>query len=172
MRGVGVGLAGLSVVAMGFALAGAVAAEEQAPEGDPAAAVEASPDDYYTRRAKDILAAEKSRAASPHPLAAAYPGMDIVVCEAGCTAGAKPYVVSVRPRPAPAATEREGRMMPTSDDGSATPGTSVAEAGVTCIAGCYGDSEPTPVPAAAVGDWSTHAEPKAPPVRDKLSPVR
>src|SRR5688572_28447053 len=98
MRGVGVRgslLAGVSTVAILLLIPrSAIAAEETARlEASPSAPAQ---DDYYTRRARDILKAERAARIRPHPLAAAYPGMDVVVCEAGCPDRRGPEVVFMR----------------------------------------------------------------------------
>lgn len=170
MRGVGVRgslLAGVSTVAILVFAAGPVAAADEAPQ---TAMSEATPsqDDYYTRRAKSILAAERGRKIKPHPLAAAYPGMDIVVCEAGCPDRRGPEIVFKR-RHVVATETSEGLMIPTSgSDAPLAHGSS--QGGVACIAGCYGD------------DAGWHHRPFAYrparvermtlPPRDKLSPIR
>jgi hypothetical protein len=130
-------------------------------------------DDYYTRRAKSILEAEKTGQAKQHPLAAAHPDMDVVVCEAGCPGGDGARVVFARNHVV--ATEvREGRMQPTSGSDAAA---DIGESNVACVAGCYDKTAKlmqTPDPSPAVGSWATTVQPSAAaaPVRDKLSPVR
>ncbi|HEX2839894.1 hypothetical protein [Hyphomicrobium sp.] len=172
MRCVGVVLfAGASLL---FALAPVAFA------GDDAAVQvsEAKPsqDDYYTRRAKSILDAEKSSAQKPHPLAAQYPGMDVVVCEAGCPEGNGAHIVFIRKTfvaTQAAEMRTEGMLQPTS--GSDLPGDPSTE--VACVAGCYDRTasvEPPPLAAASVGSWNTTVAPApaAAIVRDKLSPIR
>ena len=80
-------------------------------------------DDYYTQRARRTLEAEKRAVVKPHPLAANYPGMDIVVCEAGCTSGRGARWPPLKRR---AGCAKEGFMMVT----SATPPMSLS-AGAT-----------------------------------------
>lgn len=171
MRGVGVRgsllVAGVSAVAILLSIEAPVAqaAEAQAAPA-PDAAKTASQDDYYTRRAKGILNAEKAAWLEPHPLAASYPGMDIVVCEAGCTNRSRAQVVSVRPH-AELTETTEGAMVPTSADGKAA---ASSETAIACVAGCYGDgpgqdlSSMKPRPA-RIGRMPL-------PPRDKLSPIR
>jgi hypothetical protein len=151
----------------------AFATDPSAPEQKIARATE---DDYYTRRAKAVLEAERAALVRPHPLAASHPGKEIVVCEAGCE-GRAPQVVFLRPEIPETVETGESVMIPTStSDGRAVPLDEVA-----CIAGCYGASTvvyvaPAPepeasLPAVSVEDWT-------PPLRqretidDKLSPVR
>ncbi len=135
-----------------------------------------SPDDYYTRRAKSILEAEKSGAQKPHPLAAQYPGMDVVVCAAGCPEGSGAHIVFLRKTfvaTQAAETRTEGMLQPTS--GSDLPGD--PSTGVACVAGCYDRTvsaeEAMPIPAATIGNWNTTVTRQpARIVRDKLSPIR
>lgn len=153
----------------------ALAAEDAAAPAVKVSEARPSQDDYYTRRAKSILEAEKIGALKPHPLAAQYPGMDVVVCEAGCPEGDGAHIVFIRRSfVATNATETrtEGMMQTTS--GSDTPLPDATSTGATCVAGCYDRTasiEP-PVEAAPVGTWSTSVAPAAPIVRDKLSPIR
>lgn len=166
MRGVGVRgslLAGVGAVAILLSVesSGAVAAEETA-----ALSPEASqPDDYYTRRARHILKAEKAAGREPHPLAASYPGMDIVVCEAGCRDRRGAHVVFAR-RPVAVTEASEGTMVPTSASGA--PALSLA--GAACIGGCYDDSAGPGLPVLA--RRPVPVQPMTLPPRDKLSPVR
>ncbi len=161
-------LAGVSAAAiLSYAPPAALAADiaAVAPE---ASRTQPPEDDYYARRAKRTLEAEKRAAVTPHPFAARYPGMDVVVCEAGCPAERGAQVVSVR-KPDQTVVKSEGFMVATS--ASATPGLDGIEAasGVACIAGCYGPAESrrlTRAPAAPRVERMTL------PPRDKLSPVR
>jgi hypothetical protein len=167
---------------MAPAMAGPASADDAATA--PAAATEPSRDDYYTRRAKTLLESERRNAAQGHPLAASYPGMDIVVCEAGCPTHSAPEIVYARPQPAPATAAREGVMVPT----SATDGAGVSsDDGISCVAGCYDQSANSQLLSdPVIGQWSTgvdheveghdSAEVKAPETsraaRDPLSPIR
>lgn len=105
--------------------------KSKAAAADPAA----SPDDYYSKRAKEMLKADNAAVdMAPHPLAAAHPDQLVVVCEAGCGRGKPAQIVYMAPRPV-AVTANEGSMVPASvsgaDDGS----------GIACTAGCYGKSK-------------------------------
>lgn len=172
-------LAGAVAIAAATALqAPGVAMETAAAQ---AMASKAAEDDYYTRRARKVLEAERAAMAKPHPLAASYPGKNIVVCEAGCP-DRTPQVVFVRPEIPETVETSEGMMMPTaSSDGRPVPTDQVA-----CIAGCYGAG-----PAAEAANVVANETPQSnllrsgisvedwtPPVRerktidDKLSPVR
>lgn len=167
-------LAGLATFAI--LSGGAEAVEDVEKAAPPAASSEA---DYYTRRARSVLEAERALLPQPHALSASYPGKEIVVCEAGCTDTRAPQVVFVRPEIPPVVETSESVMVPTStSDGRSVPLDEVA-----CVAGCYGAATskavapaqalvPQPAePAVSVEDWT-------PPVRlretidDKLSPVR
>jgi hypothetical protein len=178
MRGVGVRgslLACVCAAAILLSVQARAFAAEQVATLPPEASTPASPsaDDYYTRRAKSILKAEKSTQMKPHPLAASYPGMDIVVCEAGCRGRRRVDVVFMRPRPESTQTTTESMMLPTSGSDVALAG-AVSPTNVPCIAGCYGRSsgeddfrlraflarEPARVPRVAT------------PKRDPLSPIR
>lgn len=70
----------------------------------------------------------------PHPLAAAYPGKLVVVCEAGCPRHRGPEIVFMERIP----TRRiatQGMVLPTSARLDDTP---LASSGVIeCLAGCY-----------------------------------
>ncbi|WP_295558033.1 hypothetical protein [uncultured Hyphomicrobium sp.] len=172
MRGVGVPgsllVAGVTAVAILVSIERPAAHAAEPANATAGAAGNAAPsqDDYYTRRAKGILKAEKAAWLEPHPLAAAYPGMDIVVCEAGCPDRSSAQVVSVR-RHVEMTETTEGSMIPTSNDGA---GSAVSTASVACIAGCYGEN-------AGRGSELLKRRAAQParmtlPVRDKLSPVR
>ncbi|WP_072396633.1 hypothetical protein [Hyphomicrobium sp. CS1GBMeth3] len=132
---------------------------------EPVSAARADTADYYTRRARTILDREKARLAKPHPLAAAHPDQDIVVCEAGCADGSGALVVFSRERPV-ATEERQAIMVPT----SASLSDASQAASITCIAGCYG--EKAAVYAAPSPRAKVEVERMDPPVRDALSPVR
>jgi hypothetical protein len=136
----------------------------------PQQAAGAAPaDDYYTRRAKSILEAEKVGEAKPHPLAVPYPGMDVVVCEAGCARDGHPEIVFLR----------RHFVSASSIGGSATPSAAKIPANTRdttsppCVGGCYSDVASLLVPASEVseiGEWSTTVS--KPIERDKLSPIR
>lgn len=170
-------LAGLAALAVMTAAlpCGAVFAEPQAT------AVPSSEMDYYTRRAMSVLEAERAALPQPHPLAAAYPGKEVVVCEAGCRQQSAPHVVHLHPRIPATMDESEGVMVPmSSGEGRALPLGEVA-----CVAGCYGAAEPAvvhvapepePAPAlepepARAGSWPTSLAPRDS-IDAKLSPVR
>lgn len=142
--------------------AGEPVSASEAPAGLAPEAGDA--DDYYTRRARRILGTEKARIAKPHPLAASYPGMDIVVCEAGCRDQGT-GVVFMR-KQVTTTESREAMMVPTSDTASLG---AYAGSDVTCIAGCYGETGAAGSPPPQTG---LRVERMDLPARDKLSPVR
>jgi hypothetical protein len=161
VKGRGLGLIVLSAVIPLLSQPPAFAGEQTALSHEASSTA-----DYYTRRAKRILEMEKAKAAKPHPLAAAYPGQDIVVCEAGCADRRGAHVVYMR-RQAAVTEQREAMMVPS----SSAPPYAPASAGVGCIAGCYGgaanvaaerDPAPTSYPAGRM---------QLPP-RDRFSPIR
>lgn len=178
MRSVGVrfalnAVAAGAVVAMAaFGGASAVAADD-APAQNASAepAKNAEPDrDYYTRRARAIIDAEKYATSAPHPLAAGYPGMDVTVCEAGCQDRGQHVVYT---RPERAAETTVGEFVP-----SSTSSEPLSPQTVTCVAGCYDASssdaipEPEPTPTPAAWDTTTTRAAPATRVRDPLSPIR
>jgi hypothetical protein len=148
---------------------GAVSAELAAappPEASPAAPPQ---DDYYTARARRILKDEKAAWVKPHPLAASFPGMDVVVCEAGCPEGRGAHVVSVR-KHSPLKEAREAMMLPTSgSDEATTDSDRSSPTNVACVAGCYGKAY---APGPLLVRRPAPAQRFALPPRDKLSPIR
>jgi len=93
--------------------------------------------DYYTKRAEHILKREGGWANGPHPLAAAHPGMDVVVCEAGCSGDQAEivYMQSTTYEPADADAASTGK------DGPPAAATNSVAKGkgteIVCIGGCY-----------------------------------
>jgi hypothetical protein len=174
MRALSIGVAVISVlvIAGGAAPAHAASAEASpAPEAAPQA-------DYYTRRAENVIKAEKKAATAPHPLASAHPGFDVVVCEAGCPIGQTPEIVFARRETEREKTATLGEMVTTSSDASAKPA-DAAESNLACIAGCYNKTAAAEIPDNASTPWSTSIAPAAAapekpaaPLRDKLSPIR
>lgn len=170
MRGVGIWGSLFAVVSAAAVL---VSIEvRSATAGEAASGTEGTPakrDDYYTRRAKGILAAERNSAITPHPLAASYPGMDVVVCEAGCPDRKGANVVFMR-RHVEVKEETTGLMVPTSNDDTATP--EMADS-VVCVGGCYGEAAESIRPVLrAPAPQPLPVKRLQPPVRDKLSPIR
>jgi hypothetical protein len=108
-----------------------------------------------------------SAASAQHPLAAHYPGMSVVVCEAGCPDRHGPEAVYVKPL-AGIKAATESVMVPTSGSDQIAQ----ASPSVACVAGCYDGSGSGPEPqAVAIGDWATTTVEAERP-RDKLSPIR
>ena len=167
MRGVGVfgspQVAALAA-AVTFLSVGMVTAHAADPKPSQEVASAASQDDYYTRRAKKILENEKRPWKEPHPLAASYPGMDIVVCEGGCPNGTRAQVVSVRPH-VETAEVTEGSFVQTSAD-AVDP---YVPANAACIAGCYGKFDEQDLRPRRRAD---PVKRMVLPPRDKLSPIR
>ena len=176
------GFVTLSAVALGLAVTAAQAADEHAPTEAVDVKEAAVAPDYYTRRAENVIAAEKKAALKPHPLAEAYPGFSVVVCEAGCPGSKEAQIVFARPA-GQTSESTQAEMLTTADLGGARPD---AETNLACVAGCYGSSAATDAVlpqrgAAADETWpatvsAEHVRPAparpAPPVRDKLSPIR
>lgn len=166
----------LSAAAVALAVTPARAADEGALTEDAGVKQAAAAPDYYTRRAETVIAAEK-KALKPHPLAEAYPGFSVVVCEAGCPGSKEAQIVFARPT-GQTSEATQAEMLTTSDRGRAEP---EAETNLACIAGCYGSSAATDAvlpehaadeawPAKVSAEPTYHAPPR--PVRDKLSPIR
>lgn len=167
MRGVGAlgspKMAALAAAVV-FLSVGMIAAQAADPKPSQDVASAASQDDYYTRRAKKILENEKRPWMEPHPLAASYPGMDIVVCEGGCPNRTRAQVVSVRPH-VETTVATEGSFVQTSAD-AVDPYTA---ANAACIAGCYGKFDDQDLRPRRRTD---QVKRMALPPRDKLSPIR
>ena len=172
----------VTLIAFALALAATTAQASDDPAATDGASVKeaAVAPDYYTRRAESVIAAEKKAALKPHPLAEAYPGFSVVVCEAGCPGNKDAQIVFARPA-GQASEATQAEMLTTADRGDARP---EAETNLACVAGCYGSSAATdavlPEKTAAAADetWpatvsAEHVRPTpARPVRDKLSPIR
>jgi uncharacterized protein YegJ (DUF2314 family) len=93
-------------------------------------------DDYYAKRAKEMLKADEAAADStPHPLAAAYPGHYVVVCEGGCGGKKGAEIVYMAPRQAVVASTETS--MTTTDSSLRQASTSLDGEAIVCIAGCY-----------------------------------
>ncbi len=150
-------LMGLAALAIMLALVAPDADASEQAAAVPEASGSAPESDYYTRRAKAILDAEKAGESKPHPLAAAYPGMDVVVCEAGCPATGHPEIVFLR-RHAVSTTASSKEAAPKA---------------AACLGGCYsGISSMIEPDTSAGGEWMATTVQAPPPPRDKLSPIR
>lgn len=138
---------------------GVEAAQGQAPDAaQPPAAAQPAPTpappaaatNYYDRRASETLKQDEALARSPpHPLAAALPGYDVVVCEGGCADDREAEIVYKQRTTVPKVVT-EGEMVPTSASGVA------ARPIIGCVAGCYDTPKSYPAPA------SLRAEPEPP----------
>lgn len=176
MRGPRIGVAILSVLVCAGATTPALSVEEAA---SPASAAPQA--DYYTRRAESVIQAEKKSATKAHPLAAAHPGFDVVICEAGCPVGQTPEIVFARRETEPPKAATQGEMIPTSSQANPNPADAV-ESNLACIAGCYDKTAAAETREEAPSPWSTSVAPAAAapdkpampahPLRDKLSPIR
>ena len=126
--------------------------------------------DYYAERAKEVLAAERKGEIKPHPLQAASPDYDIMLCEAGC---AQPglQILSKKPRTeAVSATGPEGIVKS-------------PNAGPECIGGCgepRSDAASYLAPAGqaprvideAAGAWMTSVSPSGAKAHKKVPEVQ
>jgi hypothetical protein len=173
MRGQSIAVVILTVAVFAGGVAPVRAAEEAV------APAQAAPQaDYYTRRAESVIEAEKKGTAKPHPLAAAHPGFDVVVCEAGCPVGRTPEIVFARRETEREKVATQGELVPTSSQTNAKPGDD-EESNLACIAGCYDRTAAVEERDDVSTPWSTSVAPAvaapekpAVPVRDKLSPIR
>jgi hypothetical protein len=107
-------------------------------------------------------------APAPHPLAAAYPGHSVVVCEAGCLRGRGPEIVYFGRRNEGQVVERS-ELVPTSSRAEPRNARSAASATIDCLGGCYdtprryrarvtavpAHTATEHAPAAAIGPWIT-----------------
>lgn len=126
-------------------------APTRAPKSSVSAPTSLPESDFYAQRAKGLLSEDARIEAKEGSLQAAYPGHNVVVCEAGCT-GRGRRIVQFAPRVA--TNELRAAMQPTSAgiaDATAATSSSVAppaagrvsgpapaDPPITCIAGCYG----------------------------------
>jgi hypothetical protein len=136
-------------------------AGEQTPS--PPVPLAANPD-YYARRAREAVEEDaKLTRVKPHPLAAAHPGFNVVVCDAGCPKGLGAEIVFLE-RIGARDAARRSVMVPTSSD--ARPATTAAGAqSIECIGGCYdtpksyparvAETSTGPASLAVIGGWVT-----------------
>lgn len=129
--------------------------------------------DYYGRRADGILKEEDGVLhAKPHPLAAAHPGMDVVVCEGGCNE-VPAEIVFMRPTTYKPKTAEQLAAEKAAQSGArkgqkiippSAPGTPASK-DIVCLGGCYDtpgiytastSREMQPV---ALGEWMTSVTP-------------
>ncbi|MCB1520474.1 MAG: hypothetical protein KDJ37_07855 [Hyphomicrobiaceae bacterium] len=131
--------------------AGEALADEAPGESrdNKAAANKSAPvaDDYYSRRARYILSHETGAWQGPHPLQTAHPGMDVVVCEAGCSTELA-EIVYIQPtnktEPAAVPAAEDGKLAKTVDNTNSgdikkTPAAVpvVRPYEIVCEGGCY-----------------------------------
>ncbi|MBL8565415.1 MAG: hypothetical protein JNM89_06855 [Hyphomicrobiaceae bacterium] len=151
---------------------GAVEKDAAKPEEKTAPAADAKADggdqgkDYYRKRAEHILKGEGAAiTAHPHPLAAAHPGMDVVVCQGGCLHDTA-EVVYIQPTSRKAVTT-VGELQTTAATpaGGAAPAAVPSVPQIVCIGGCYEGYENHYNMAATmqsgVGEWSTSVVPSS-----------
>jgi hypothetical protein len=157
-----------ALLGLSLALAGPVDDAAHAGETAVAAAARPSepPQDYYTRRASEILKRDKMLdAPTPHPLAAAYPAHRIIVCEAGCEGERGAEVVFMERREATIAEPRSAMAQ--------VPGNAAAAAKrpvtIDCMGGCYDTPRRYPAPR-ILSQAAGHQEPPAATKRPKREP--
>lgn len=129
--------------------------DQKKPEAKAAAPGSQPASDYYGQRAKGLLAGEGGAGVKQHPLAAAHPGMDVVVCSAGCN-NAPAEIVYMQPSNRKVEVTTVGEMQQTA--GSAA--TVAGAAQIVCIGGCYDMPKvfsAMPSAASQIGDWTTAA---------------
>ena len=117
-----------------------------------------APKDYYGKRAESIIKTEDGAVhAPPHPLAAAHPGMDVVVCEGGCNEVPAEIVymqpTTFKPKTAEEkAAEKAGKSLTNTRD-------------IVCVGGCYdtprqyAGADPRGMGASPLGEWMTTVTP-------------
>lgn len=142
------------------------AAAKSAPTGEP-------DKDYYGKRASSILKNEDGALNQPrHPLAAAHPGMDVVVCEGGCNevpaeiVYMQPTTFSPKPAEQVAAEKaaKEARLRGEKVAAASAP-TAPAATDIRCLGGCYDTPRHYAAAVArgaapvAFGEWMTSVTP-------------
>lgn len=127
--------------------------KEEKPAEKAAASGDGEGNDYYRKRAETILRGEGAYVnGKQHPLAAARPGMDVVVCEAGCRTTAAEIVYAQPTSRRAVATI--GELQTT----AAGPDAGTAGPQIVCVGGCYEGSRrlyTAPSSASGVGEWTT-----------------
>lgn len=123
--------------------------------------------------ARPSVAAEKNNSdmkTNKHPIAAAQPGMDVIVCEAGCINKSEtPQAVYVQPTTARDKTAIVGELEPASTAQTAAPDS--MKDMIVCLGGCYDTPKvyrsTLSAPEAVVGSWQATVVPTtAKPDRD------
>lgn len=121
-----------------------------------------APKDYYGKRAESIIKTEDGAVhAPPHPLAAAHPGMDVVVCEGGCNEVPAEIVymqpTTFKPKTAEEkAAEKAGKKVAADTTGARE---------IVCVGGCYdtpriyAGADPRGMVASPLGEWMTTVTP-------------
>lgn len=115
-------------------------------------------DDYYAKRAKDLLGGDRAQQSRERSLQAAYPGFNVVVCEAGCYGTSRKLVqfepirtIAAANTSPVAAASSTGQLQLTAASISAEGATAAAQQPehISCVAGCYGTSRARNYPAAS-----------------------
>jgi hypothetical protein len=154
----------------------AAAATPAAVKPEPQAAKTATPQpgsDYYGKRAKSILKGEDGAINhAQHPLAAAHPGMDVVVCEGGCNEVPAEIIYMQPTTYKPKSAEQIAAEQAAKTSGvkgakvtaPSAPGIPASN-DIVCLGGCY-DTPRTYAAAAprgaqpvALGEWMTSVTP-------------
>lgn len=109
------------------------AVDAEPPTGARQSSADDGPDDAAPRTTS---AKNEPKPVKQHPLAAAQPGMDVIVCEAGCTnASEMPNVVYSQPTTARTATSSVAEMQPNSTATAAEQ--DPMKDMIVCLGGCY-----------------------------------
>ncbi len=137
------------------------------PEQNAAAKPEVAAEqgkDYYRTRAEHILKGENASVASrPHPLAAAHPGMDVVVCQGGCRHENTAEIVYIQPTSRKVVTTVGELQTTAASAASETP----TGPQIVCVGGCYEgyakQYSSAATVAGGVGEWTTSVTPPSAP---------
>ena len=109
-----------------------------------------APEDYYTKRAKALLAADRAiQDSKPHPLAKGFPDKFVVVCEGGCPNRKRAQIIDMQPRPV-TKVEVESTMVPTAGSTGGSKAAALQD-GLVCMAGCYNGMKKSYTGRAAAG---------------------
>lgn len=108
--------------------------DKSSPAVEPAATTAEEKSTPAPAASRTIASKNKPKPVKQHPLAAAHPGMDVVVCEGGCTnAKEAPEAVYVQPTTASTVTT-VSEVKPTSSQVSAQ---DPMKDMIICLGGCY-----------------------------------
>lgn len=126
-------------------------------------------DDYYAKRAKSLLVEDAADSAKQLSLQAAYPGHNVVVCEAGCYGRSKRLVqfapiVVTNVVPVRTMQPTAAKFGDSVDDAQLVKAAPEAAAGsaksdeITCVAGCYDAPRSYKTVSRSAVDAATRAE--------------